>query len=87
MGCLVVASNHGGATETIENGKTGFRTKVGDGRDLARVLDTLIEMPVYEKQRITQAAVQSVRNEFSVQKMCRKTLEVYKELSEMPVEG
>ncbi len=87
MGCLVVASNHGGATETIENGITGFRTKVGEGRDLARVLDTLIEMPVYEKQRITQAAVQSVRNEFSVQKMCRKTLEVYKELSEMPVEG
>jgi glycosyltransferase involved in cell wall biosynthesis len=86
MGCLVVASNHGGATETIENGKTGFRTPVGDSRDLSRVLDFLIEMPIYENQKISQAAIQSVRNEFSVQKMCLKTLEVYKELSEMPLD-
>lgn len=79
MGCLVVGSAHGGTCELIEDGKTGFLFPPEDAQALARVLDRLIQMPLHKRKEISAAAIRSVRKNFSIEKMCQKTIEVYKE--------
>jgi len=80
MGRIVVASNHGGACELISNNRTGFLTPVGDARVLASVLDTVLAMSPAERQNIGLAAQESVRTNFSIQKMCDRTVALYKEI-------
>ena len=80
MGRLVIGPNHGGATETIKDKETGFLFEHGNAQDLAEKLDFVLDLSAEEKQKITQKAVQSVRNEFSKDSMCAKTLDVYREI-------
>lgn len=80
MGRVVVASNHGGACETIKDGRTGFLFPNADAAALARVLDKILSLPVSARQKIEKASIQSVRDSFSAQKMCEKTIEVYQEV-------
>ncbi len=87
MGRLVVGPDHGGATETIKDGETGFLFKHGDAKDLAEKLDAVLDMSAAEKQKMTEKAVQSVRGEFSKDAMCAKTLDLYREIMrEYPVD-
>ncbi len=80
MGRVVVASNHGGACELISNNRTGFLTPVGDSKILAAVLDSVLGMSTAERQAIGMAAQESVRENFSIQKMCDRTIALYKEI-------
>ena len=80
MGRIVIASNHGGAVELIQDGRTGFLSPVSDSRTLAGILDKVLDMPQSERQKIEQAATESVRTNFSIQKMCDRTIAVYKEI-------
>lgn len=80
MGRIVVASNHGGATETVRDGETGFLFPSGDSTALAEILDKILDMPAAERDTMTKRAVDSVRSEFSKSKMCDKTLAVYREI-------
>lgn len=87
MGRLVVGPDHGGATETIKDGETGFLFKHGDAADLARKLDAALDLPADKKQTMIERAIKSVRDSFSKTKMCEKTLAVYREVVEKyPVE-
>lgn len=87
MGRLVIGPDHGGATETIKDGETGFLFKHGDAKDLAEKLDAVLNMSAEEKQKTTQKAVQSVRGEFSKDAMCEKTINLYREIMrEYPVD-
>ena len=81
-GCLVLATAHGGACETVKDGETGFLVPPGDAKAMAERLDAMLEMAEDEKARIRAAAVASVRTDFSVAKMCEKTLALYRELHE-----
>lgn len=76
---IVVASAHGGACESIQDGVSGFLVPVGDAKALAEKLDMILDMPVSERQKIEEQACQSVHQNFTIQKMCEKTLAVYKE--------
>lgn len=80
MGRVVIASNHGGACELISNNRTGFLTPVGDANVLASVLDMVLSMTPAERQAIGMAAQESVRSNFSIQKMCDRTIALYKEI-------
>lgn len=80
MGRVVVASNHGGACELISNNRTGFLTPVGDSRVLASILDSVLAMSPVERQAIGMAAQEGVRTNFSIQKMCDRTIALYKEI-------
>ena len=80
MGRLVIGPDHGGATETIKDGETGFLFKHGDAKDLAEKLDAALDMSAADKQTMTQKAVQSVRTDFSKDAMCAKTLDLYREI-------
>ncbi len=80
MGRIVVAFKHGGACETIEDGKTGFLVEPNNIEALAQKLDEVLSMDLEERKKIQVAAINSVRNYFSVQAMCDKTLAVYKRM-------
>ena len=80
MGCLVLGTAHGGACETIEDGVTGFLVPPGDAVAMARRLDEMLDMSTEAKAKMREAAIASVRNNFSVAKMCERTLELYRSL-------
>ena len=79
-GCLVLATAHGGACETIKDGETGFLVPPGDAKAMAAKLDEMLEMSAEAKAKMCAAAVDSVRADFSTAKMCEKTLAIYREL-------
>jgi len=79
-GCLVLATAHGGACETVKDGETGFLVPPGDAKAMAAKLDEMLEMSEEAKAKVRAAAVESVRNDFSTAKMCEKTLALYREI-------
>lgn len=80
MGRLVVGTAHGGACETIEDGVTGFLVPPGDARALATKLDEVLDLAADRKDMVRAAAIASVRQNFSTEKMCEATLALYREL-------
>lgn len=80
MGRLVVATAHGGACETIEDGRTGWLVPPGDAAALAAKLDEILDLPAARKADVQAAALASVRARFSVAKMCAATLDLYRAL-------
>ena len=80
MGRLVVATAHGGACETIEDGRTGWLVPPGDAPALAAKLDDILDLSAERRAQIQAAALASVRANFSVAKMCAATLALYRTL-------
>ena len=80
MGKIVIAFNHGGPTETIIDGKTGFLTPVGDVGALAAALDKTLQMPPEKKKQMENAAMKNTLEHFSIQKMCQTTINLYREI-------
>ena len=81
MGRLVVGTAHGGACETIKDGATGWLVPPGDAKALAVQLDRILDLPEEQKNAIRTAAIQSVRDNFSIAKMCASTIALYREIS------
>ncbi len=79
-GCLVLATAHGGACETVKDGETGFLVPPGDAKAMAAKLDEMLEMSAEAKAKMRAAAIASVRAEFSTAKMCERTIALYREL-------
>ncbi len=79
MGKPTIATNHGGARETVIHGKTGLLVPPGDVAALTRAIDNVLNL---DQQLIEQIATDATNNarQFSIDIMCKKTLEVYKEL-------
>ena len=80
MGRIVIGTNHGGATETVQDGVTGFLVPPGDPDALAKALDRALSMTAEERAAMAERSVRRVREEFSKALMCSKTLDVYTEL-------
>lgn len=81
MGKLVVAAGHGGVMETIQDGVTGFLVPPNDAKALAEKLDFMLDIPLGERKIVSIEASNSVRQYFSIDLMCVKTLKVYEELA------
>lgn len=80
MGRIVIGTNHGGATETIQDGVTGFLVPPADPDALAKALDKALSMTPEERETMAKKSIERVRSEFSKALMCSKTLDVYAEL-------
>jgi len=78
-GCLIIASNHGGVKETIIEGNnyTGFKVRINDAEDLAEKINFALNLSTSEIDKIKSRAINNVRKNFSLENMCKKTLEVY----------
>ena len=80
LGRPVVASDHGGARETVLEGETGWLFPPGDVDALAETLDNVLNRPADTRQAMAKKAINHVRENFSKQAMCDKTLNVYREV-------
>ena len=81
MGRPVIATDHGGAKETVLPSETGWLTPPGDAQALAQALDAALSLTGAERARMAEAATANVRRNFSKQAMTARTLEVYAELA------
>ena len=80
MGAVVVAANHGGASETVDDGVTGFHFKPNDADDLAAVLLKALDMTAEQKAVMTSRASDEVKTHFTTEQMCAKTLDLYRQI-------
>ena len=80
LGRLVVATDHGGTQETIENGSTGWLIKPNDANAMAEILKTLLSCTREERKKISTLAIQHISNNFSKEEMCEKTIKLYKSM-------
>ncbi len=87
MGRPVIASDHGGPRETILPGRTGWLTTPGDPRSLADALDRFLALDAEERRHMAELAQSYVRENFTTERMCAGTLDVYREVLGLSAEG
>ena len=80
MGRLVVATDHGGARETIIPNETGYLVPVGDAQTMAEAIRYGLTMDAQTSQAMGDFAREHVRAHFSSEQMQEKTIAVYREL-------
>lgn len=80
MGRVVVASNIGGSLENIVDGVTGKLFESGNPQALADALKWALGLSTEEREKIGAAAIEYVKQNFTKQIMCDKTVAVYEEL-------
>ena len=76
----ILASNHGGSTETIINGKSGFLFNNNNSESLAENLNNLMEMDKDKLQSIGNEGRKNILKKFDVEQMCYSTFLEYKKL-------
>ena len=76
----IIASKLGGSMETIINNKTGLLYKFDDPRELAKFINSFMEM---DKEALNSIGIEGRKNvirKFDVEKMCQSTFNEYKKL-------
>jgi glycosyltransferase involved in cell wall biosynthesis len=80
----VIVSNLGAVPETVlsppdtaESERTGWRVAPGDPQALADAIVRVLGQDVDEKNKMADRALAHVRQNFSVETMCARTLGVY----------
>ena len=76
----IIASNIGGSKETILNKKSGFLYKHDDPRDLAKNINTVIQLNQEELKLMGNEGRKNVTKKFDVEAMCDSNLREYKKL-------
>jgi len=80
MGRPTIATDHGGARETLVHGETGWLVPPGNDRALARALAAALAIEPAEREALAARAMARVRAHYSKEAMCAATLAVYREL-------
>ena len=80
LGRPVIASDHGGAQETILEGETGWMFPPNDIDALVKKLTKALSLSEEERLSLSKKAIAHVSNNFSRESMCEKTLNVYLEI-------
>jgi len=80
MGKPVIATDHGGARETVLEGQTGWLVPPGDPAALAEALGRALSLPQMDYRRMSALATATVRRSFDKSAMCAATLAVYREV-------
>ena len=80
LGRLVIATDHGGARETVIPGETGWLVEPGSADSLAEALSRCLALSAAARQAMAASAIANVRNNFSTEVMAGKTLDVYDEV-------
>ena len=80
MGKPIIATNIGGSKETIINNKSGFLYKFDDPRELAKSLNTVIQLSQDELKAMGNEGRKNITKKFDVETMCDTNLNEYKKL-------
>ncbi len=82
MGRPVVVADHGGATEQVLAGQTGWRFAPGDPDAFADALETALDLGADRRAALAERAAAHVREHYSKTGMCAATLRIYAALHE-----
>lgn len=82
MGRPVIASNHGGVTETVVEGQTGWLTSVEDPGAWAKAMARAIDLGSGKRREMGEAGRRRVRQLYSADAMCAQTLAAYERVLE-----
>jgi glycosyltransferase involved in cell wall biosynthesis len=80
MGRPVIATDHGGARETIVPGITGWLAPPGDPAALAAAIGEALSMTIEDRRQLAQRSIAHIAVRYTRQAMCARTIEVYEEL-------
>jgi glycosyltransferase involved in cell wall biosynthesis len=80
MGKPIIASNIGGSKETILNKKTGFLYQFDDPRELAKSLNTVIQLTQEDLKSMGHEGRKNITKKFDVETMCDTNLNEYRKL-------
>ena len=80
MGCPIVATNHGGAQETVIPNETGFLVEPGNAEEMAIAIRKILFMSSQEKAVMSTKGMANAAHNFSKELMMERTLDVYEEL-------
>ena len=75
---IVIGFNHGGTSETIIDGETGFLAKPLSVSSLAEKIEIALNLDDNKRKNITKLAKKNVERNFSHVKMCDDTFQLYK---------
>ncbi|MCX7378434.1 MAG: glycosyltransferase family 4 protein [Alphaproteobacteria bacterium] len=76
----VIATDHGGAVETVAHGVTGWRVRPNDPDELAGMLDQVLSQPLATRLDMGEQARAMVHARFTTAAMQAATLDVYREV-------
>ena len=77
---MVVATSIGGSLETIIDGKTGWLVDPKDKDKFAETIDMILDMSTEEILKRGEQARQHIVNNYTTDRMCLKTVELYDEI-------
>jgi glycosyltransferase involved in cell wall biosynthesis len=80
MGKPVIGADHGASGELILPGETGWLVPPGAPAALAGALETVLSLTTEQREALAAKAIAQVRNNFTRDRMCARTLEVYGEV-------
>jgi len=80
MGRPVIATDHGGARETVLNGESGLLVIPGNVTALADALADLLSRPLADLAAMGAKGRDHIVRNFSLERMCTETLAVYRDL-------
>src|SRR3954453_4446061 len=80
MGRPVVATDHGGARETILPGITGWLAAPGDPQALAQAVGEALTLDNEARSAFARRAMSHIASGFTSELMCARTIAVYEEL-------
>jgi len=87
LGRPVVATDHGGAKETVVEGKTGWLVPPGDAKAMAVAIAKGLDLDDDARAVFSARAIKHIREDFSKETMCSKTLDVYNEVLAQELSG
>ena len=76
----IVASDIGGSRETVLNRKSGLLYKYNDQKELAKVINKIMEMDQQSLSLMGELGRQNVEKKYNVDQMCQTTFTEYKKL-------
>lgn len=87
MGRPIIASNHGGATETVIPGQTGWLTQPGNASELSASIEEALSLTPTQRAMLATRAMNHVAQNFTKDLMADRTLNVYAELLRQSMTG
>lgn len=87
MGRPIIASDHGGAQETIIRGETGWLVKPGSAQELAKAIEEALSLTPNQRSILATRAMAHIARNFAREQMMDKTLDVYAELLKSTIRG
>ena len=80
MGKPVIAFNHGGSVELINDNENGTLCKVADINDLAVNIEKVLRWSIYKRKVLSKKSISNVNEKYLTKFMCKKTINLYVKL-------